>query len=804
MERFAQFRPAVRQLAKSPGFALAVVTTLGLGIGANAAVFSVFHSVLLAPLPFADADRLYVVWEDATYQGFPENSPAPANFLDWREQATSFQDMTAASTETSTLTGSGEPEQVETAAVTANFFDVLGSAPRLRRAFRRGEDEPGAPRVAVLGEALWQRHFHADPAVLGRDVILNGAKVTVVGIAPDLRLPFQAELWTPLEWTSKERANREDHFLTVLGRLRPEASEAQASAELATIAGRLQQLHPDTNSRLGTFAVPLRRQLVGDVRPALRLLMGGVGFVLLIACANVTHLMMARYAGRRRDLAVRIALGASRADLAALLLAESLTLALMAGALGLLLGHVAIALAAGHLPETLSLARGSEISVSVVAFTLVVSLAAGALLGIVPSLWLTRLQATDDLGRSHRGLALSYPGLRRVLVVGEVGLCLCLLIGAGLLVRSFSRLTAIPLGFEVDGVLTAQTTLPEHRYQGQPARQQFYARVLERVRALPGVVAAGYTSHLPLTWTGDNNSVLIEGQPVPPPSHEHIVSTRVVTPGFFRSLGVALLSGRDFDERDVPEGERAVIVNQALANQLFPEGQALGRRIHRGTADAPRRWLRVVGVVGDVRQWGVDVPPHPEIYLPSAQFSGFYFVPRDLTIRVVGDPGALAGVVRRIIHEVDPEQPISRLATLRQVVASTLEPRRFQASLFSAFGLIAMTLAAVGIYGVLSYSMTQRTREMAIRLALGALPRQVMVMVVGEGMRQVAAGLALGLGGAFALSRALEGLLFGVSATDPLTLGSVSMLLAIVALAACWLPARRVIRVDPAIALRVE
>jgi predicted permease len=797
-------RWAARQLRATPGFTAAVVLTLALGIGANAAIFSIVYAALLAPLPFPDADRLHVVWEEASHYGFPENTPAAANFFDWRRDSHSFQDMAAASSESYSLTGAGEPEQIEGSAVTGNFFELLRVAPRIGRCFRAGEDDAGAPRVVLLSEPLWLRRFGGDATVVGRTVLLNGVPHTVVGVVPALRLPVPSELWTALAWSAEVRANRDNHYLTVIGRLAPGTDTAKANAELTTIAARLEQAYPQTNARLGAFAVPLRRQLTGDVRPALLALLGAVAVVLLIACANVAHLVMARSAARSQGIAVRLALGAARGDVVRLLLVESLVIAVMSGALGLVVAAWVVQAGGRLLPESIPQLSPAALAVPVAGFTLLVSLAAALAFGAFPALAATRAGLTAGLQQRQRGVAPGRSAFRAALVVGEVGLCLCLLFAAGLMLGSFARLLRVPLGFDGAPVLTLRTSLPEHRYRDQAARQRFYARVLEGVRALPGVQAAGFTSNLPLVFQGDNNSIVVEGQAPPEPGYEHIVSTRVVTPGFFHALGIPLVAGRDFDERDADGSEGVVIVNRAAARRYFPTGEALGRRLHRGTAADERRWLKVVGVLGDVRQWGVDVEPRPEIYLPTMQFPGFYFVPKDLALRAASDPVALAPAVREVIRGVDPEQPIARVATLRQIASATLTPRRLQVALFAGFGILALCLAVVGVYGVLAYGVAQRGRELAVRIALGARPRDVTALVVGEGMRMVGVGLVLGIAAALATARALSSLLFGLSAADPPTLVGAGGLLAAVALAACWLPARRATRVDPAMALRSE
>jgi predicted permease len=799
---FQDLRLALRQLRRNPAYALATVLTLALGVGVNALAFRLVHGALLAPLPFADSDRLTVVWEDASHWGFPDNTPAVANYLDWKREAKSFSGMAALSARTFGLTGQGEPQLVEGIAVSADFFDVMGVRPLSGRGFVAGEDEPGAARVAVLSEGLWRR-LGADASQVGRTLTLDGLPVTVVGVVPQLRLPMDADLVTPLAWTPRERESRGNHYLTVFGRLRPETDLASANAELRTIAQRLEQAYPDSNAHLGAYAVPIRQQLTGEVRPALLALFGATLLVLLIAAVNVANLSLARSADRQGPMGVRLALGAGRFDLLRLLLCEGLAIGLLAGVLGVGLTLALSAAAAVLLPDNLAGFAAGSLGFVPLGVTLAVSVIAGLGVGLLSGGSLLGGAGYARLVPGARGVTAARSRLRGLLVTAEVALALCLLVGGALMLRSLDALQKVPLGFDPEGVLTLRTALSEERTTAAQ-RQQFFERVLEGARALPGVTAAGYTSHLPLTWPGDNIFILAEGEAKPRPGEERTTSARLVTAGYVTAMGMPV-RGRDFDRRDAQGAENVAIVNEALVRRHFPSGDALGRRLTMGDGsgtDAP--WLTIVGIVPNAGQSRLDIAPKPEIFVCSPQDPEAYFVPTDLAVKTDGDPAALAASLRRIVREVDPEQPVTRIATLRQVVATSLLPRRAQTVLFAASGLLALSLAIVGVYGVLAYSVSQRRREMAVRLAVGAQPMDVTRLVVKDGLRLVGAGLVIGGIGALALGRLVEGLLFGVHAGDPVALGSAAALLFASGLAASFFPARRAAGIDPLTALRED
>lgn len=799
-------RYGIRSLLKSPGFTLIAVLTVALGIGASTAMFSAFYSVLLKPLPYASPDQLYLVWEDASAYDSPKDTPAPANYFDWREQSHSFADMAALSTDLVNFAGHGEPEQLGGAAVTANFFSLMGVSSKLGRAFVAGEDQEGAQRVVVLSHRLWQRRFGGDPAVLGRAIQLDGRSFNVVGVVP-ASFTFPApviDVWVPFEWNAELRNNRGDHFLYVVGRLRPGISPLAAQSEMTAIAARLEKAYPQTNAKLGVNLEALRDYYAGDVRPAMLALMAAVGLVLLVACINVANLLLARSSRRRNELFVRAALGAGPQQLVRLVLVESLLVAGVGAVFGIALAAGAIRVFAALLPARLGEAGQAEVSLPVLIFAVALASAASILFGIVPAWRASRVTLAQGLGQSSRSVAGGGSRLRRSLVVGEVAVSICLLIGAGLMLQTLVALANAPLGFNPQGAMTVLTPLGGEKYRPHEARVRFFQQVLDKVRTLPSVMAAGYSSQIPLTFGGDQNSFQIEGRPVPPPGQQDIGPVRVITPGYFQAVGTPVLSGRSFDEHDTPDSERVVMVNQTFARRFWPGQDAVGKRIQRGSRIVEGAWLRVVGVVQDAPQVSIERGAKIEIFVPYTQFRGYYFVPKRLVVRAAGDPLLLAGAVRDAVHAADMDQPVSQAVTLESVVGDALAQRRLQASLFVGFAGIALLLAVVGLFGVLSQLVTQRMREFGIRIALGAKARDVLGMVVRHALVLVLTGAALGILGYLALARFLVILLYQVSGTDPWTIVGVTALLTMVALLACVLPAWRAARVDPSIVLRYE
>jgi putative ABC transport system permease protein len=798
-------RYGARVLLKNPGFTLIAVLSLALGIGANTAIFSLVDAVLLRPLPFHEPERLVMVWEDATSLGFPRNTPAPANYADWKAQNQVFEDMAALSWDNFALTEEGEPEKVEAQAVTANFFPLLGVKPMLGRAFTQEEDRPGANRVVLISYGLWQRRFGGDPALIGKDILLDGQKRTVLGVMPPgfQFLSKVTGLWVPIAFSPEALANRGGHYLTVVARLKPGVTLAQARADIAAITRRINQDHP-TRFELGSVVISLREQLAGDVRPALLVLLVAVGFVLLIACANIANLLLARGAARYREIAVRTALGAGRRRIVRQLLTESVLLAVAGGVAGLLCAWLSFSFLKQLIPGGMALNAGVSIDARIFSFTLVLSVLTGVIFGLAPALQAAKVDLNEALkqGGGRTGTGAGHRRLRGALVVTEIALALVLLVGAGLLIQTFLRLRALDIGVNPENVLTLRTTLPRNKYTELPKRAAFYQPVLERVRALPGVVSAGFTTAVPLTWKGGTNSFTVEGRE-PGPGQD--ANSRQASVGYMETIGIKLRQGRFFDEHDDAQAQPVAIINETMVRQYWPGGNALGKRFKLGQVDSQQPWVMVVGIIGDIKEMGLEAPPKAEMFFPYQQMSNaFWNAPRDLVVRTAGDPLSVVTAVRQAIWSVDPTQPVSNIRTMDEILSEEVAQRRIGMTLLVAFAALALLLASLGIYGVLSYAVTQRTPEIGIRMALGAGRQEVVRMVLADGMRLATAGVAIGLGVSLALTRLMTGLLFGVSASDPRTLTGVTLLLTAVALLACYIPARRAAKVDPMVALRYE
>jgi len=801
-------RYGLRVLVKNPGFTTVAVVALALGIGANSAIFSVVNAVLLRPLPYKDPDRLVMIWEDDTKGGYPRDTPAAANYIDWRDQNQVFEGMAAMADQSFNLTGAGEPERIEGRRVSASLFPLLGVEPQLGRAFSPEEDQPGGSRVAVMSHGLWQRRFGADPSVIGRPLTLNGESYTVVGVMPShFQFPTrESELWVPIAFTSQEAANRGRHYLKVVARLKPGVSVEQAQAEMSTIAARLQQQYPEQNTDLGATVVPLHEQVVGDIKPALLVLLGAVGFVLLVACANVANLLLARAAGRQKEIALRLALGASRLRLLRQFLTESLLLAALGGVVGLLLSVWGVNLLKAFIPENISQAQAVTVDARVLGFTLLVSLLTGLVFGLAPATQASNFNLNETLKEGGRDSATGRRGhfVRSLLVILEVVFSLVLLVGAGLLINSFLRLRSVDPGFQTDNLLTMSVVLPQPKYPDQARRSAFYTELLSRVEALPGVKAAAVTNWIPLVSQGDSIGFSIDGRPDPGPGQRPTVVTRVVSPHYFSAMGIQLVQGRQFAEQDRLDSPAVAVISETMARRHWPGEDPLGKRITPGspTSTDPDDWITIVGVAKDVRQFGLDAEPRPQMYLTYVQ-AGF-FAPRHLVVRTEVEPLSLAGTVRKTVWEVDKDQPVSNISTMEDVLSESIARQRFSMLLLGIFAAVALVLAAVGIYGVMSYTMAQRTHEIGIRMALGAQRRDVLKLAVGQGLKLVLIGVAVGLALALALTRVMSSLLFGVSATDPATLITISLVLISVALLASYIPARRATKVDPMIALRYE
>jgi predicted permease len=793
-------RFALRGLRRNPGFTAVAVATLALGIGANSAIFSVVQAVLLRPLPYQEPQRLVAVLQDG------RGPVSPANFLDLRAQNSVFQQLAAAQAWQATLTGAGPPEAVRALQLTADLFSVLGVPAARGRTLVAGDDAPGAGRVVVIGHQLWQRRFGGDPGLLGRALLINGESHTVVGIMPPTFqfAPFwimDTELWVPLDLAAR-RADRSGASLRLFARRAPQVSLAQAQAQVDTLGRRLAQQFPDDNKGLRLQVVPLHDRAVGQVRRALLVLLGCVSFVLLIACANVANLTLARASARRKEIAVRASLGASRSRLVRQLLTESVVLALAGGALGLLLAAGSIDLLITLAPANLPRLQTVTLDGPVLAFTLAVALGTGLVFGLAPALALTRADPGAGLRQSSRGATEGSRrhGLRSLLVVSQVALALMLLVGAGLLLRSFQRLLAVDAGFDARHVLSAVVPLADPRYQEPARRAAFYQDLVGRVRALPGVEAVGATNHLPIGGDIWGLSYTIEGAPPPAPGDEPSAIYRTIAPGYLRALGMSLLRGRDFHDADRPETPGVAIVNQAFARQAWPGQDPLGKRIR--VEDGGPNPRAIVGVVKDTRQRDWTAAPTPEMYLAFLQNPPSRGL--TLVVRAAGDPLTLAPALERQVWAIDPNLAVVQVRSMEEVVAQAIGQPRFNLLLLNAFAALALLLAAVGIYGVMAYAVHRRTQELGIRLALGAQTRDLRRLVVGQGMALAAVGVALGLAAAFGTTHIMQAMLFEVTPTDPPTFLAISTLLLTVALLATYLPARRATRIDPLTALRAE
>jgi putative ABC transport system permease protein len=794
-------------LLKQPGFTLIAVIALALGIGANTAIFSVVNAVLLKPLPFADPGRLIVVYESNLQRGITRNSVSYPNFVDWREQNHVFERMCSYRTSDFVLTGDGEPARLSAGVVSADLFSLLGVAPVLGRSFRTEEDKPGdTGRVVILSHRMWQRRFNADPNVVDRSLVLGGKNYTVVGVMPEgFHFPVASEpvdLWSTVSIDSGMFEQRGAHYMHVIARPKPDVALEQASAEMDGIAANLERQYPDENTRRGVTLVPALESLVGEVRPALLILLGAVGCVLLIACANVANLLLARATTRHKEMAIRSALGASRWRVVRQLLTESVLLAIAGGALGLLVAmwgtDVLVSLTRNDLPRAAQIGLDGR----VLAFTLLVSIITGIVFGLAPALHSSKTDLTESLKEGGRG---STEGARRnrvraVLVVGEVAIAIILLAGAGLLIQSLRRLQQVDPGFNPHNVLSFSIGLPEVKYK--PAQQvEFYRQLTARIESLPGVRSA--SSVMPLPLGGDRMRVTFETEGRPIPKGE-LPATEIRTIGlsYFKTIGIPLIRGRDFNERDDKKAPPVIIVNEAFAKQFFPGEDVIGKHIKPGiSADDDEPGLReIIGVVGNVKHLSLSAEADPEAYEPHAQLT----FDMAMLVKTDSDPRSIVNAVQAEVRAMDKDLPAYDIRTMDEYLAASVAQPRFNTLLLALFAGIALLLTAVGLYGVMSYSVNQRTHEIGIRMALGANRSDVLKLVVGQGMALTVIGVAVGLTGAFFLTQLLKTLLFGVSATDPVTFAAIALLLTGVALAACFVPARRATKVDPMIALRYE
>ena len=794
-------RYGIRSLLKRPGFTAIALIALALGIGANTAIFSLVNAVLLKPLPFAEPDRLVWVFGNIR-NGGNRASVAPLDFLDYRKQNTTFEEFAAQFSFplALNLTGNGEPERLTGAAVTGNYFQALGVKAAMGRTFQLENETPGRELVAVLSYGLWQKRFGGDPAIVNKTVTLDGKKVEVIGVMPQgFSFPNATELWMPINFDfSPEMKQRKAHFMRPIGRLKPGVTLAQAQADTDMIARRLEEQYPDTNTGWNLRLVSLREQLVGNTRPTLLLLFGAVGFVLLIACANVANLSLVRAATREREIALRTALGAGRFRIIRQMITESVLLSLVGGTLGALLAiwgvDLLVSLSAGSIPATANV----RIDATVLAFTFLVSVVTGVLFGMAPALRTMRLNLSESLKDGGRtgSEGRQRNRTRSALVVFESAVAVILLIGAGLLIRSLIQLQNTNPGFDARNVLTMRVDLPRQKYETPDKAANFFTQLETRVGNLPGVENVGFVTELPLSGQPNDMPFTVEGRPPVAINDAFDADFRRVNQQYLSALRIPLMRGRTFTQQEVQQSAKVVVISELLASQVFPNEEPLGKRLIMVMDKEP--W-EIIGIVGDIRHRALESQPLAAMYMPTYQTGG-----TNLVIRTKGDPTNLAAAVRREVQAIDPDQPVAAVKTMDQWLETSVAEPRYRTALLGLFALLALVLASTGIYGVMSYSVTQRTHEIGVRMALGARRVDVLRLVVSQGMLLVILGVGLGLVGAFALTRVMATLLFGVTAKDPVTFVAVATLLTLVAFVACYIPARRATKVDPLVALRYE
>ena len=800
-------RQGLRQLLKSPGFAAVAVITFALGIGANTAIFSVVNAVLLRPLAFKDSDGLVRIWHVPPKKSFPGMTTfavSAANYLDWQKQNHAFSRMAIYTYHGFTYTGGDKAEQVDAGAVSSEFFSTLGVQPMLGRVPTPEEDQPGRSQVVVLSHRFWQEHFGSSHEIVGHQIALDGTTYLVAGVMPpSFRFPDFAEMWTPMAWTDRQKAVRGEHHYLVIARLKPGVDVQQAQAEMNTISSRLEQQYPEDDKGWGAIVRPLRDDLVSGVRPALLVLFGAVGFILLIACVNVANLSLAKTFSRHKEIAIRTALGASSLRVIRQIIAETAVLAFVGGALGLAFArygsHFIVAFLGDRLP------KGTEVglSVTVLAFTAVISIVTAAMAGIVPGVHLTRANVNQGLkqGLGRTDTDSSGNRIRRTLVILEVSLSLILLIGAGLMIRSFESLRAVDPGFQSEQVLTVTAAVSRAKFSQAAEEVSFFEKVLERVRALPGVVSGGVTDDIPLRG-GSHQPIAAEGHPVVPMSEQPEVDVRLISFGYLDALRIPILLGRDFNNGDSTDAPPVAIVNQAVARRSFPSGDAVGQMIWCPFDSLDRRMLKIVGIVGDIHQYGPEKPVMPECILPYQQHLYNNDTLR-VVVRTAARPENMEATLQRVVRRRSPDVSVS-FTTMQAMLAENVAAPRFRTWLLTLFAGLALTLAMAGIYGVMSFAAGQRSSEIGLRMTLGATPAQIVRLLLRQGLGMAAAGLLIGMLGASAAARLLASMLFAVKPHDPLTYAAVALAaLAAVALAS-YLPARRAAKTDPLVSLRQE
>lgn len=792
-------RYSVRTLLKKPAFTAIVILTLALGIGANSAIFSVLNTLLLRPLPYSDPDRLVVVW--SVYRTNDKAYASAANFHDWKEQSQTFERLAAYDTERFNVGGGDQPEAVDGALVSADLFPLLGVKPVLGEPLRPEQEQQGQNRVALISNGLWLRRFGADKNVLGKTLTLDGNSYTVSGVMPaNFNFPEKAELWIPLSFTPDEVKDRSYNHLSVIGRIKPGVSLRQAQTEMSTIANSLAQQYPESNAERGIRLVTLQDDMVGDIRLALLMLIVAVGFVLLIACANITNLMLARALRRQKEIAIRTALGATRLRLARQLVTESLILSLLSGALGILLAFGGVEFLTRISPGTIP--RLGEISVDlrVVGFTVIISLLTGLIFGLAPALHASKpdLHNTLKEGKGMSGSGTGRQRARRWLIITEMALALVLLIGAGLLIKSFFKLSGVEPGFNPSNTLTMAVTLFPPKYKTRADLSSFYTQLLQRIETVPGVQSAGATSHLPFSGRDYGLDFNIVGHPLVSPGETMAARYRVISLNYLRTMEIPLLKGRDFTESDRREAPPVVLINETLAHRYFPNEDPLGKLLNLEGYEAPRE---IVGVIGSVKHVKLDTEAKPEIYAPQMQAPQPTMT---IVVRTTSDPLSFVNAMRSQVTAVDKDQPVYDVKTMDQYLSESVAQPRFRTMLLAIFAAVALILATIGIYGLISHSVNHRMQELGIRIALGAKPRDLFKLVVGQGLLLAIEGIVIGLIASIFLTRIISALLFGVSSTDPITFIGIPLLLIGVAFVASYLPARKAMKVDPIVALRSE
>ena len=798
---FKDLRFAFRGLLKRPGFTVVALVALALGIGANTAIFSLVNAVVLQPLPFPEPDRLVWVYGNIRNAG-NRASVSPLDFLDYRNQNKTFEQFAASTTlpVPVTLTGSGEPERLQASTITGNYFDVFGVVPAFGHGFTLANEQSGQDQVTVLSYALWQKRFGGDPGIVGKTIVLDGKACEVIGVMGEgVSLPQQAELWVPLNFNSSEDMKyRAAHFLRPIGRLKHGISLAQAQADTDVIAAQLEQQFPATNTGWSLRLIPLQEQLVGSSRTTVFILFGAVVFVLLIACANVANLLLVRAAARQKEIALRTALGASRWRIMRQMITESLLLAIIGGGLGALLAtwgiQLLVKLSEDSLPPTVQV----KIDATVLGFTLLISVLTGLLFGLAPAFRTMKVNLIDSLKEGTRGggEGTLRNRTRSLLVVFESAVAVVLLIGAGLLIRSLIALQQVDPGFQPENVLTMRVELPRFKYNSAEKGANFFQDLETRLTNLPGVEAVGFVTELPLSGQLNDVPFTVEGRPPVAPNERFDADFRRVNQNYFNALRIPLLRGRNFTEQEVRQSDKVVVVSQSLVNTVFPNEEPLGKRLLTGLGDEP---YEIVGIAGDILDRSLQGQPFPAMYMPTRATGR-----ENVVIRTQGDPLSIAGAARKQVQGIDPDQPVAALKPMTDWVNSSVAAPRYRTTLLALFAALAMVLAATGIYGVMSYSVAQRTHEIGVRMALGARQVDVLKLVVRQGMILTVIGIVFGLTIAFALTRVMSSLLFGVTTKDPITFVVVAALLMAVALVACFVPARRATKVDPLVALRYE